>query len=203
MLKKWISEYIEINKRDILIVVGLILLGVIIGIGAYIFSSSEIKELAVASAKEVFDISKSETYVKTNIIINGVKSDILLILILGILSVTLFGRWIIYVIVLLKGAALSMYTILLFNIFGPWWGIVTTILLIVLVNILYIPAFIYLVVSFLEVNFNVFKARLSNMNIAGTYKVFLVIFLSFVIMFSSIIVEQIASSVVLNIYNKI
>lgn len=203
MLKKWFREYIEVNKRDILIVISFILLGVIIGIGAYIFSSSAVKELAVASVKEVFDISKSETYVKTNIIVNGMKADILLILVLAILSVTLFGKWIIYLIMLLKGAALSLYTILLFNIFGPLWGIVTTLLLVVTVNILYLPALIYLVVSFLEVNFNVFKARLSSVNISSAYKVLLAIFLSFVIMFSSIVVEQIASGIALNIYTKI
>ena len=203
MLKRWFKEYIEINKRDILIVISFILLGIIIGIGAYIFASDAVKELAVASVKEVFDISKSETYVKTNIIVNGIKADILLILILAILSVTLFGKWIIYIIMILKGAALSVYTILLFNIFGPLWGIVTTLILVILVNILYLPALIYLVVSFLEVNFNVFKARLNSLNVASIYKVLLVIFLSFVIMFSSIVVEQIASSIVLNIYAKI
>lgn len=203
MLKKWFKEYIEINKRDILIVVGLILLGVIIGIGAYIFASDAVKDLAVSSVKQVFDISKSETYVKTNIIVNGMKADILLIFILAILSVTLFGKWIIYLIMILKGASLSLYTILLFNIFGPLWGIVTTLLLVILVNILYLPALIYLVVTFLEINFNVFKAKVSNLNVSTTYKVLLVIFLSFVIMFSSIVVEQIASGIVLNIYNKI
>lgn len=203
MLKKWFKEYIEINKRDILIVLGLILLGIIIGVGVYIFASDAVKGLVVEGVKQVFDISKSETYVKTNIIENGMKADMLLIFILAILSVTLFGKWIIYLIIILKGAALSLYTILLFNVFGPLWGIVTTLLLVVLVNILYLPALIYLVVTFLEINFNVFKARLNSLNVSTTYKVLLVIFLSFIIMFSSIVVEQIASGIVLKIYNKI
>lgn len=203
MLKKWIKEYIEINKREILIVIGLMLLGVIIGIGVYIFASSATKDLAIASVKEVFEISKQTTYVKTNVIANGVKADILLILILGISSVTLFGKWIIYTITLLKGMALSIYTILLFNVFGPLWGILVFILLVLLVNILYIPALIYLIINFLEVHFNVFKARINNLNVVEIYKVLMAIFFSFVIMFSSIVVEQLASSIVLNIYTKI
>lgn len=202
MLTKWFREYIEVNKRDILIVIGFILLGIIIGAGAYIFSSSTAKELTLSSIKEVLDISKSESYLKTNIIMNGIKANVILILALAILSVTLFGKWIIYLIMLLKGASLSLYTILLFNIFGPLWGIVTMLLLVVLVNILYLPALIYLVVNFLEVNFNVFKARLSNLNITSTYRVLLAVILSFVIMFSSIVVEQIVSGVVLNIYTQ-
>lgn len=203
MLKKWFKEYIEINKRDILIVISLILLGIIIGIGVYIFSSNEVKLLAQTSVKEVFDISKSETYVKTNIILNGIKADMILILCLLMLSVTLFGKWIIYMLMIIKGASLGLYTILLFSIFGPLWGIITSFLLVLLVNILYLPALIYLVVTLLEVNFNVFKAKISNLNIIGIYKVLLTIFLSFIIMFSSIIVEQISSSIVLKIYTNI
>lgn len=203
MLKKWFKEYVEINKREILTIVCLMLLGVIIGAGAYIFAGSAIKDLAISSVKEVFDISKSETYVSTNIILNGIKSDVILILILAMLSVTLFGRWIIYLIMILKGAALSVYTIILFNVFGPLWGIITFILLVLLVNILYLPALIYLTVSFLEINFNIFKAKFSNMNVTGMYKVLITIILSFVVMFSSIIVEQLVSSIALNIYTQI
>lgn len=203
MLKKWVKEYIEINKREILQVIGFIILGVFIGIGTYIFADTSVKELAASSIKDVLNISKSETYVKTNIILNGVKADALLIIIIAMLSVTLFGRWIIYIIMILKGAALSVYTILLFNIFGPLWGIVTTFLLVVLVNIIYLPALIYLVVSFLDVNFSVFKASISSLGITNIYKLLMIIFLSFAVMFSSIVVEQIASSIVLNIYTKI
>lgn len=203
MLKKWLKEYIQINKREILIVVGLLLLGIIIGVGVYIFSTNQLKELAITNIKGVLDISKSDTYVKANIIANGIKANLLLILVLSILSVTLFGKLGIYIILLLKGASLSLYTIFLFNIFGVFWGAITTFLLVVLVNILYIPALIYLVVSFLELNFNVFKTRINNINLSLTYKILLIVFVAFVIMFSSIVLEQIASNVVLNIYNRI
>lgn len=202
MLKKWLRGYIETNKRDILIVVSLMLIGMIIGIGIYSFTSNEIKEQAITSAKEVFDISQSDTYVKTNIIVNGIKADVMLISIIAILSVTLFGRWIIYIIMALKGMAISVYTILLFNIFGPLWGIVVTLLLVILVNLLYLPALIYLVVTFLEINFNVFKI-MNKQRPMFTYKVLLTICLCFVIMFSSLVVEQVASGIVLNIYKKI
>ena len=203
MLKKFLKEYFEINKTDILKVVGLLLLGLIIGIGAYIFSSQEIKQLLISNVRSVFDISKQDTYIKTNIITNGIKTNMILIFTLAILALTLFGKLIIYTIMVLKGAAISLYTILLFNIFGPLWGIVTTILLVAIVNILYLPALIYLVVSFLELNFNIFKTRISGNNIALAYRLLLVIFISFVIMFSSTVVEQVAGNMVLNIYKNI
>lgn len=203
LLKKWFKEYIEINKSEIITVISLLIIGVVVGIVAYAFSTDTVKELSVSSVKSVLDISKEETYVKTNVILNGIKADIILILILAIFSVTLFGRWGIYLILLLKGAAISVYTILLFKVFGPLWGIVTILLLVVLVNVLYIPALIYLAVTFLEINFNIFKAKFSNINMGSIYKVIVVVIISFIVMFSSIVVEQVVSSIVLNIYTKI
>ncbi len=201
MLKKWIKEYITINKRDILIVVGLLLLGVVIGIGVYVFSSEEVKQIVITSVRQVLDISKKDTYVKTNIIKNGIKTNLITICLLATLSVMLFGKYVIYCLTILKGAAIAVYTLVIFNIFGALWGIVVTLLLVILINILYIPAFIYLVISFLELNFNIFKVKL-NANGYGVYKLLLAIFICSILMFSSVIVEQIAGNVVLNIYSK-
>ena len=203
MLKKWLHEYIEINKKEITLVISFLVLGIIIGIGIYIFASHSVKELAIFNVKEVFEVSKSELYVKTNVILNGIKADILLILILAILSVTLFGKWIMYALLMLKGISLSLYTILLFNVFGPLWGILVTFLLVILVNLIYIPALIYIVVFFLEINFNIFRIKTSSIDASVVYKTIFSVGLSFLIMFSSIIVEQIASTIVLNIYTKI
>ena len=203
MLKKWLKGYIEINKRDIWIIIGFMLVGIVIGAGVYAFADNSVKQLAIENVKEVFNISKSEMYVKTNVIANGIKADALLIGILGILSVTLFGKYIIYGIVIIKGASLSIYTILLFNVFGPLWGIVVFALLVLLVNILYIPALIYLAINFLELHFNIFNARLREANMYTPYRIMLAIFISFIIMFSSVVIEQVASGIVLNIYNKI
>ena len=202
MLKKWFKEYFEINKREILIIICLLIIGIIVGFGTYIFASNELKDTAVLSIKEVFDISKSESYIKTNIMLNGITAHLVLIIVICLLSLTLFGKWIIYGIIILKGMAISIYSILLFNVFGPLWGIVAFILLVVLVNMLYIPAFMYLIVCFLEVNFNIFKTKFNNINIAAIYKVLIIMLLSFVVMFSSVVVEQIASNIVLNIYTK-
>ena len=201
MLKKWVREYIQINKRDILLVISLILLGIIMGIGLYIFSPEDTRNLAISSVREVFNISKSNTYVKTNIIMNGIKVNMILMMALAIFSVTLFGKWLIYAIMLLKGAALSIYTILLFKVFGVLWGTIVVFLLVILVNMLYIPAFIYIVVNFLGLNFTIFKTRQNNL--IEIYKIFLSMIFSFAIMFSSIIVEQVVSGIVLNIYSKI
>lgn len=203
MIKRWLKEYIQVNKRDILIITTFILLGIIIGACVYIFSTETVRSLAISSVKEIFEISKGENYVKTNVILNGIKENILLICILSFLSITLFGKWMIYAVMILKGVSISLYTILLFNLFGPWWGIVVTLLLVILVNIIYIPALIYVGICFLDINFNIFKVKINNMDLALFYKAIFSIIFSLCLMFSSVIVEQIASSVVLNIYQKL
>lgn len=200
MLKKYLESYIRENKVDILIVITLLLIGLVIGAGIYFCVRDNVKLEAIDSIKQVLDISKEETYVKTNIILNGVKRDLLLIGILTILSVTLFGKWIIYFITVLKGVSIYIYVTLLFNIFGVWWGLLINLLLVILVNLIYIPAFIYLIVNYLVVNFNIFKAKV---NAGSIYKTVLSVLSSFVLMISSNVIEQIASTVVLNIYSKL
>lgn len=201
--KKWLKEYFLNNKQDILMVVSLILIGVIIGVVVYIFSGNEVKTVAINCVKEVFEISKSETYVKTNIVVNGIKADIILIFVLFFFTLTLFGKYLIYFIMLLKGVAISIYTAILINIFGMLWGSLVVFMLVILVNILYLPALIYITVAFLEINFNLFKARINSLNALNITKVILAVIAGFMVMFSSTVVEQIVSSIVLNIYGKI
>lgn len=203
MLKRWIKQYINTNRQEILKVVSLILIGSIIGIGIYIFTGAEVKELATSSVKEVLEISKSESYIKTNIIANGVRTNLLLIVLIALLSITLFGKWIIYGLIVLKGLALSLYGIILFKVFGLWWGIIAVFILILVVNIIYIPALIYIVICFLEVHFNIFKIKTNSLPIVNIYKIIFVVIITFLLMFSSVIVEQIGSCAVLNIYKKI
>lgn len=201
--KKWLKEYFLNNKQDILMVVSLILIGIIIGAVVYIFSGNEVKAVAINCVKEVFEISKSETYVKTNIVVNGIKADIILIFVLFFFTLTLFGKYLIYFIMLLKGVAISIYTAILINIFGMLWGSLVVFMLVILVNILYLPALIYITVAFLEINFNLFKARINSLNALNITKVILAVIAGFMVMFSSTVVEQIVSSIVLNIYGKI
>lgn len=197
------KEYITNNKYDILLISILIAIGITVGIMVYIFLNNEIKELVLVNAKKVFDISKEDTYISANIILNGLKSNIILITILLIFSVTLFGKWAIYLILISKGIAIGIYTGVLFNIFGFWWGIIVFILLVVVVNMLYIPALIYLTAMILGLNFDIFKSRRDCINILNISKVLIVTLTSFFIIFSSIVVEQVASNIVLNIYTKL
>jgi len=203
MVKKWLKEYINKNIYDILIVLVMLVIGLTVGIGIFIFAPESSKDLLITSAKSIFEISKEDAYIKTNIVLNGVQMNAILLLILLISSLTLFGKYIIEFIVILKGMAISIYAIVLFKIFGFGYGLLTIFMLVILVNLIYIPAFIYLTVTFLEINFNIFKTKISNTTILEKVSVLGKVTVAFMVIFSSVVVEQIMSSIVLNIFLKI
>ena len=202
MLKKLVKEYVLKNKYDLFLILTMLLIGIGVGIGVYVFSDADVKEVLITEATEVFKISASKEYLETNIVVNGIKTNIVLICILAIASVTLFGRYVIEMLSLIKGAMLSIYAAVLFNVFGVGYGIAAVLLLVVLVNVIYLPAYIFLSVMFMEIHFNIFKKR------SGVTSLEMISYLgkgilSFIVIFSSIIAEQVASLVVLKLFLNI
>lgn len=200
MLKRWIKDYIKTNKMQIVIIMTVLLIGIIMGIIIFSFLPQQIKEEVIADVKETLNITKSGEYIKTNIIMNSIINNLVLIIVLGSFSLMLFGKYIIYFIMLLKALAISIYTAILFSIFGFGYGLIVTALLVLLVNIIYLPALVYLVACLLEVNYNIFNLRLKSV---GLVKVFLKIIPVFIIMCSSGVIEQIATNVVLTLYSRL
>lgn len=203
MVRKWLKNYIMENKYEVLLFCTLISIGIVIGVITYFLSGLEIRKLAIEAVTGVLDLSAKEEFLKANIILDGLKSNIFLIGILILMAITLFGRWIIYLIVMLKGISIGLYLAILFNVFGFWWGIVVNILLVILVNIIYLPALIYLCIALSNLNFDAFRTRNDGLTLSQIFKVVWSILFSFIFIFSSIILEQILSSVVLNIYSKL
>ncbi|MBR6688452.1 MAG: hypothetical protein IKL68_00340 [Clostridia bacterium] len=199
MLKKLVREYILKNKYDLFVILIMLLIGIIVGIGVYAFSDSSIKEALITEATEVFKISTGKEYLETNVVFNGIKTNLILILIFAMASVTLFGRYVIEMLAVIKGAMISIYAVILFNVFGLGGGMLVVFLLVVLVNVIYIPAYIFLSVMFMEVHFNIFKKRagMTGLEFLGYIAKSAG---SFIIIFSSIIAEQMASLVALKLF---
>lgn len=203
MLKKWIKDYILKNKYDLSILLVVLIVGVLVGIGIYVFSDASVKEEVILKATEVFKLSSSKEYIETNVIANGIKTNILTICILALASVTLFGRYVIEMMTLLKGAMLSIYAAILFNVFGIGYGIISTFLLVILVNLIYIPAYLFLSLLFLEIHFNVFKTKNTTMTLLDILNCLTKLLVSFIVMISSVTLEQVASLVVLKLFLKL
>lgn len=203
MFKRYFKEYILKNKYDLTVLLIMLITGIMVGIGIYIFSDASIKEEVIHKATEVFKLASSKEYIETNVVANGIKTNIILLAILLISSVTLFGRYVIEMLMLLKGAMLSTYSMVLFNVFGVGYGILVVLLLVVLVNLIYIPAYLFLSLLFMEIHFNIFKTKQSSLNTLEVFGNTIKILIGFVFMFSSVILEQMASLVALKVFLKL
>ena len=96
------SEYIYQNKK---IVVGLficITIGVLSGLVIYLFSNNDIQKNLQNQMTEAIKLSDNGEYIKTEIIYNGIRNNIIYILIMFALSVMLYGSLLIYFLYLLK-----------------------------------------------------------------------------------------------------
>lgn len=191
------------NKYEVIVFSFIVLVGIVIGISTFLVAEDNTRRIATEAVTGVLDLSAKEEFIKADIILNGLKSNFIFITILFIFAMTLFGKWGIYISMLIKGIALGIYTSVLFNVFGFGYGLLVNILLVLLVNIIYIPALIYICVSLYNLNFDIFKMR-NEVNISSSIiKSVFEVFTGFILIFSSIILEQIMSTVMLNIYTKV
>ena len=202
MLKKLFKEYVLENKYDLCMVLMLLFIGFVCGIGIYFLANVNTTNELISSIKEVFDISLEGKILKSNILLNGIKINLALIVLLLFFSITLIGRWLVYITTIIKGLSIGIYTCIMFSIFGIWWGLLTSLLLVILVNLVYMPAYIYLATTILAFNFEIFNTKKYSTNLYCIAKMLTKVIASFVFMFSSGIVEQLLTNVVFKIYGK-
>lgn len=203
MIKKWFKQFILENKFDICTVAMLLIIGFICGIGIYFIVNDNTTNDLLNTVREVFNLSAEEKIVKSNVIMNSLKLNLMLVLLLLFFSITLIGKWCIYFVTIFKGVAVGMYTSILFAIFGFWWGLVAVLLLVVLVNIVYIPTYIYISTTLLAFNFELFNTKKDTTNLYCVTKTLTKLAVSFAFVFSSGILEQVLTNVVFKIYEKI
>lgn len=203
MIKKMINEYVLNNKYDIYILLSILLIGVFIGVLGFVFLNYELRTEFISEVKNVFDISKQEGFDGANVIIEGIKSNLLTVILLIFLSITLLCKAGIYLITLVKGISLGLYICSIFTIFGFLKGLLIFFLLVVLVNIIYIPAYIYISTKLMNFNFEIFKSKRDSINMLNILKIMILVTIGFFVMFSGTIFEQIFSKIAINIYNSI
>ncbi|MBR5227561.1 MAG: hypothetical protein IKV94_02890 [Clostridia bacterium] len=203
MIKKFFTQYVEENKYDIYIISMLLIIGFFVGVGLFFLINAEVSNQLINAAKSVFDASMQADNLKINVILNGVKVNLILIIAFLLFSITLIGRVFIYFSTILKGISIGIYSCIIFSIFNIWWGLVVTCLLVVLINLVYIPAYIYLASTLLAFNFGLFNTKKENTSWFSVTKVLTKTIAVFVFMFSSSIVEHMLTGVVFTIYEKI
>lgn len=199
-MKKKIMEYIEQNFKNIVVVSGSIILGIVVGIILYQVISSSIQNDLVRTMKNTLELTKSENFEGINIIKNGMISNLILVAVIYLVSLTLISPYLISILSFFKGLSIGMYIPTLFNIFGISKGLLAMLLLIIIPNLVYIPSYIYLSVNSIRFHFSLLGNE-SKM-IVFTKEFFKVV-LGFSVMFLGVILEQVTSYWVILLYASI
>lgn len=199
MLKKIISEYVYQNKKIVMGLFVCMIIGIISGLAIYLLSNNDVKDKLSNQMLDAIELSDNGEYIKTDIIYNGIRNNVIYILIMFALSIMLYGSLLIYFLYILKGISIGIYVSTLFSIFGLWWGLLVILLLVVLVNVVYLPAIAFVGVTLINYNLDIMEYRNESRNVINFSKVIFNIGIGLLIIFSSIIVEQLMSNIVIKI----
>lgn len=196
-----IKEYIEDNLKIIMILFFCIIVGLVIGILIYQFLDSGVKNELTKSIKSTLDISKQNGFESINVIKNGMIANIIMVLFIYFTSITLISVPLICSINIAKGFAIGMYIPTVFQVFGIGHGILITILLVILPNLIYFPSFIYLCINSLDINRAAISSDYNGSKLSFVIKHIYRFILGFSVMFLSVILEQFLSLAAIAIYN--
>ena len=132
-----LKEYIIQNKKVVIVLFLCIVVGILSGIVIYNFSSKEVKDILISQMTEAIKLSDNGEIIKTDVIYNGVKNNIMYIFLMFIFSIMLYGTLFIYLLYILKGISIGIYIGILFGMFGFLWGLVCLLLAVILINMVY------------------------------------------------------------------
>lgn len=198
-MKNYLEKYISENIKIIKILVVSIIIGFILGMILVHFFSNELRGEFTNTIKETLDVAKSGNYENINIIKNGIMSNTLVIALIYLAAITLIAPICITFINFLKGLTVGMYVSSLFCVFGFGKGILANFLIVILPNIIYFPAFIYISTNAIKFYYEITESKNKlSLIIKETYK--LIISISLIIL--AVLIEQLSSFGVINLYIK-
>lgn len=196
-MKDYVLNYVKENFKIIKILTACILIGIFVGIIVYQASSVEIKNEFVTSIKETLDISKTEQYEGINVLKNGILLNLLVVLSIYAASITLIAPICVCALNFIKGVSIGIYISTLFSVFGFGKGIMCLILVVILPNLIYIPAYIYMGCNSINLHYKLVENdNKFSIVLKEVYK--LIIAISLIVL--SIVIEQFASFGAIGMY---
>lgn len=200
-MKKYLRNYIEENFKILSIIFFCIIIGLVVGIIFYNVINPTLKEEIIKSMRQTLELTKQENFTGINVIRNGMIANAVLVMIIYLISLSLIAPYLMSVLSISKGLAIGVYIPTLFQIFGPSKGIVALLLLVVLPNLIYIPAYMYISANSLRFNYGIISKENSRTSLVVKESVKLLI--GFSIMFLSIVIEQFTTLGVISLYGSI
>lgn len=194
----YIKEYVNDNFKSIILIFSCIIIGLVVGILTFNLMPNSTKTEIIQTLNNTLSSTKSENFEGINVIKNGMISNGILVLILYFSSITLIAPGLVCITNIFKGFAVGLYIPTLFYIFGFGNGIVALFLLVIIPNLIYIPAFIYLSINSISFHYKLIGEEESKIKI--TVKEIYKLILGFSVIALSVIVEQLLSLGIIRIY---
>lgn len=196
-MKKYLKEYIYENLKSIIIILAFIIIGLVVGIISFNISNEDIKTEIISTVRNTLDISKNENFEGINILFNSIGTNLFVISIIYFSAITLIPKIIINIVSFFKGISLGLYIPILFYIFSIGDGILSLIFLIILPNIIYIAAYIYMCNNSILFHNKVIE---HGIKLSIVCVEFFKIVITLALFIASVILEQIGIFVVINNY---
>ncbi len=196
-MKEYLKVYVEENYKIIKIIGMCFLIGLVVGVIFFGFVNDGIKNEFIGSLKNTLDLSKNNNFESINIIKNGIVANFILLFIIYFCSITLIAPILICMVTFFKSFSIGIYIPIIFNVFGASKGIIVTLLLVVLPNLLYIPAFIFSSTNAIKFHYSLFEKKETGL-LFNLMRELMYIFIAFSIIILSVVVEQLVSLNVIN-----
>lgn len=198
----YVKDYIRDNFKSIIVLLSCIIIGLVSGIIVFQFMPDGTKNELIQTLNKTLSYTKQENFQGINVIKNGMMSNFILIFILYFSAVTLISHGLVCITNIFKGFAIGLYIPTLFQIFGLGNGILALFLLVIIPNIIYVPAFIYLSINSLNFHYKLIELKNKGSKLGLTITEIYKLILGFSVISLSIIIEQLLSVFVINIYIK-
>ena len=143
-LKEQVKKYVLKNRKNLVVLLTVYVIGIIIGLALYILVQSESKNEIVSSIEQTISMTYDGSFTGVNILKNGLQTNIICILVILFSSFTIITFVVVSAVTMLKGISLSMYICLLFKVFGFVKGIIAMLGMAIVPNIIITAAYIYL-----------------------------------------------------------
>ncbi len=172
-------------------------IGIVIGIIIYNFADYSYIEII----KNIFDQSKSEDFNGVNILVNGLKNNVVYVSVCYLSLICIFTPTILLFLLILKCTSIGIYMCSILSLFGFSKGILCVLLGVILPDIFCLLGYILICTNILNIYNNIKEGMKFEFFKSINSMYILIISLSLISF--AIVIEQLTSTVMLNLYNKI
>lgn len=190
-----IKKYINSNLQKIIKIATIYIIAIIIGITIFIFSDIKSSQY-FTDATNIFS-SGSQNIQNVNVITNGLKNNMLIIILLYLTSITIICPVLVLTLIGIKGIISGIYIATIITIFRFGKGILVTFLAVVIPQLILLPAYIILCINVLNAyNDIIINRKIEFSNVIKQIYLFVI---SFSLISFSIVLEQFTTSIIIKL----